>query len=338
MTVVALDERRATEPEVSIVVPAYDEARRLPLSIPPLLEAIAGLSAELIVVDDGSRDGTAEVAAELLRGTARPLVVRHVVNRGKGAAVRSGVALASGRKIVFMDADLATDLRHLDEVLEMLDEVHLAVGSRAAAGSVVRGNSTSRAYMGRTFNQWARLVTGVDVTDFQCGFKGFRAPAAKVLFSLSQVDGFAFDVEILTLAARIGYRTHEFPVHWEAVEGSHVRPLHHAPRMALSAAASGLRWTPRRSLAAIRAATGRRRDPDAAVAALAHHLPASAQVVPVKAGALAVLPFVDGSVAAREADRTQLQLPEYEVASTEVPAWELLSPGGRTLRIALAAA
>jgi hypothetical protein len=266
------------------------------------------------------------------------LVVRHAVNQGKGAAVRSGVALASGRRIVFMDADMATDLTNLDDILGALDEAHVVVGSRAAPGSVVTGTTAGRAVMGRVFNRWARMVTGVPVRDFQCGFKAFRAPAAKVLFSLSRVDGFAFDVDVLALAARIGYTTIEVPVRWEAVAGSTVRPLREAPGMGLSAALSGLRWAPRRPLSLIRAMVPHRADPGVAAAALSTHLPQTAQVLSVRTGAVAVLPFVDSAVANREAERTQGVLPDFAVAAGELAGWELLGHGGRPLCAALAAA
>ncbi|MEY2568960.1 MAG: hypothetical protein QOE35_3489 [Actinomycetota bacterium] len=325
-------------PDVSIVVPAYNEALRLRRSLPLLAEAARRFNSELIVVDDGSTDGTAEVAAALLANAPRPSLLRLPVNRGKGAAVRAGVAHATGRNIVFMDADLATDISHLSEVLEALKTAHVAVGNRAARGSIVTGATQSRRVIGRVFNEWARAVTGADLSDFQCGFKGFRAPVAKILFDLSQVDGFAFDVDVLALAHRIGYRTVEIPIRWHAVEGGHVRPLRDAPAMGLSVVLSRLRWGGDHSVAALRAAARQGWEGDEVAAALAALLPGSGTVVPWRRGALALLPFVDDPDAARTALRLQQEQPELEVHSARLDARDLLSATGRDLRNAIVAA
>src|SRR5947209_13899023 len=207
---------------LSVVVPAYNEARRLKTSLPPLLDVVSDADAELIVVDDGSDDETAEVAAGFLAGLPGSKLVRLSLNSGKGAAVRAGVAHARGRSIVFMDADLATDLGDLPALLDALETSDVAIGSRVVKGATVDGASNARAHMGRTFNKVARAVMGLDLGDTQCGFKGFRAPVAQLLFHLGVVDGFAFDVEILALARRMGYRVAEVPVHWRAIPGSRV--------------------------------------------------------------------------------------------------------------------
>ncbi|TMK83378.1 MAG: glycosyltransferase, partial [Actinobacteria bacterium] len=227
---------------LSVVVPAYNEARRLTLSLPPLLDVVSDADAELIVVDDGSDDGTAEVAAGLLAGVPGAKVVRLALNSGKGAAVRTGVNHARGRSIVFMDADLATDLH--------------AIGSRVVEGATVDGASSARARMGRTFNRVARAVTGLDLGDTQCGFKAFRAPVAQLLFHLGVVDGFAFDVEILALARRMGYRVAEVPVHWHAVEDSSVDVLRDPGRMVRDVLLTQARWRRTRILTVLRALEG----------------------------------------------------------------------------------
>jgi glycosyltransferase involved in cell wall biosynthesis len=331
-------------PEVSIIVPAYNEATRLPEALPQLVEAARALDSELIVVDDGSTDDTGEVASELLGGselldgTGRHLVLRHDGNHGKGAAVRTGVAQARGQKIVFMDADLAADLSHLPELLEALERSHLAIGSRAAPGAVTTGATRGRAYMGWAFNHWARAVTGAPLDDFQCGFKAFRAPAAKLLFDLCHVDGYAFDVEILALAHRFGYGMVEIPVRWHAVPGGHVRPARDAPTMAVSVVRSRLRWTHRRSLAAIEAADPSGRNPERIAAELAPRLDRPAPIIPWRDGALALLPFVDHAAAARVAVHLQEELPELSVRSAQLPARQLLAPSGRPIRSAIVAA
>ena len=325
-----------SRPDVSVIVPAFNESLRLTRSLPLLLDALANIDAELVVVDDGSTDGTAEVASRALRSDPRATVLRMRSHRGKGEAVRTGVAHALGDAIVFMDADLATDLEELPKVVAELDRYHVVVGSRAAAGAVTIGGSKVRAHMGRVFNHFARDVTGVSVADFQCGFKAFRAPAAKVLFHLSQLHGFAFDVEILMLADQIGYRIAELPVRWQAVPGGHVRPTRDAPLMAADVLRTRIRWTRRRVLAAIEASCDGQSAPADAVAALEARLRGFDPVVPWHDGALGFLPFVDIRGARTVAARIQEELPEFSIHADAIPAWELLSPSATSLRHALA--
>jgi glycosyltransferase involved in cell wall biosynthesis len=327
-----------TAPYVSIIVPAYNEAARLPDSLPALAAAARSFDGELIVVDDGSTDTTSAVATDLLRDVRDSSVLRLPVQQGKGAAVRAGVAHATGRRILFVDADGATHLSHLDEVLAALDHAHVAIGSRGVPGSVASGATWARAVMGRSFNRWARVVSGADLRDFQCGFKAFRSPVAKLLFDLSRVDGYAFDVEVLGLAHRIGYRTVEIPVTWHAVPGGHVRPFRDAPVMAGSVLCTRLRWTGSRSLTAIRAASRGRIDAEQAAAALAALLPGSGPVVPWREGALALMPFVDDALAARFAAQVQAGLPDFAVHSDRMAARLLLARSGLDLRRAIAAA
>ena len=188
------------QPDLSIVVPAFDEAERLPETISTLLGFLgerAGRS-ELVVVDDGSSDATAALAADLLGGRADCSLVTLGSHRGKGAAVRAGILAASGARIVFMDADLATDLEDLDRVLASLDDADVVLGSQTRPGRAGRRADQHRPRLPhRGFAGLARAVTGVPVADFQCGFKAFPRPAAKVLFEQVREPGFAFDVEVL---------------------------------------------------------------------------------------------------------------------------------------------
>src|SRR5205807_8748062 len=188
-----------------------------------------------------------------LAGVPRAKLLRLALTSGKGAAVRAGVAHARGRSIVFMDADLATDLRDLPALLDALDTADLAIGSRVIPGATVEGSTSARERMGRQFNRVARLVTGIDVRDTQCGFKAFRAPVAQLLFHLGVVDGFAFDVEILALARRMGYRIAEVPVHWHAVEDSRVDVMRDPVRMVRDVVMTRARWRRSRVLAELRA-------------------------------------------------------------------------------------
>lgn len=213
-----------TPPSLSIVIPAFNESARLRSTLPVLIAHVADRDAEIIVVDDGSDDDTALVAGAIL-GTFSGQVIRLPENRGKGAAVRAGVAAARGEAVLFMDADLATDLEALPTVLKALEDADVVVGSRAVDGAIVYQGTRERALMGRAFNRMVRMLTGLEVHDTQCGFKAFRARVAKLLFAMSRVDGFAFDAEMLDYARILGFRIAEVPVVWTAVRGSSVRPV-----------------------------------------------------------------------------------------------------------------
>lgn len=214
------------QPATSIVLPVYNEESRLHRSFEELRQRAAnqrwGDDVEVIVVDDGSTDRTVEVARGELDQLACARLVRLPWHAGKGAAVRLGMTAAHGDAIVFMDADLATDLNALPEGLKALRFADVVIGSRVAPGSKVTGRSRLRRLLHRTFGSQARRLTSVPASDPQCGFKAFRREAAEVLFSMSHVNGFGFDVEILVLARKVGYRIVELPVQWHAVEGSHV--------------------------------------------------------------------------------------------------------------------
>ena len=223
----------APRPALSVVVPAFDEADRLPRTLPVLAAHLATWpgGAELLVVDDGSTDDTVGVAERLLADVATARVVRLGAHRGKGAAVRRGLRDATGEAVVFLDADLATDLDDVAKVVVALDGADLAIGSRSIAGADAswrhRGERLRHALFGRT----ARRITGVPVGDFQCGCKALRAEAAALVADRAREDGFAFDVELLVLARRDGLRIVEVPVRWRAQDGGHVRVVRDAPTM-----------------------------------------------------------------------------------------------------------
>jgi len=215
---------------VSVVIPAFNEAHRLPWSLPVLTDALGLLpDAELIIVDDGSTDGTSRVAAELLRDVPNSQVIRLPWNNGKGAAVRVGVAAADGDAIVFMDADLASDVGDLPILLAALDDAEVALGSRRLGRGANR--AATRRLGSWAFNQLTRSLVSLDVADTQCGFKAFRRAEAKVLFGLSQANGFGFDVEVLSLARSLGYRIAEIPVRWSEEPGGTFRIIRHTPAM-----------------------------------------------------------------------------------------------------------
>ncbi|MCK9876329.1 glycosyltransferase [Frankia sp. Ag45/Mut15] len=215
---------------VSVIIPAYNEALRLPGALPEIV-AMMGRTpgAEVIVVDDGSTDGTAAVAEKLLAGLPGGRVLRLPWNSGKGTAVRVGVSAAHGESIVFLDADGASDIDDLPLLLAALEHAEVALGSRRIGGRAVR--SSGRRVGSWAFNQITRSLASLDVADTQCGFKAFRGPEAKLLFSLARSSGFGFDVEVLSIARSMGYRIAEVPVTWEEMPGGTFRVGRHTPAM-----------------------------------------------------------------------------------------------------------
>ncbi|MCK9929521.1 glycosyltransferase [Frankia sp. Mgl5] len=215
---------------VSVVIPAYNEALRLPASLPRLLAVVGKIPrAEVIVVDDGSTDGTAGIAEDLLEGFPNHRVVRLPWNCGKGTAVRAGVSAAHGRSIVFMDADGASDVNDLPLLLAALEHAEVALGSRRIGDGATR--TSGRRAGSWAFNQITRSLAALDVADTQCGFKAFRHAEAKILFSLARSTGFGFDVEVLSIARSVGYRIAEVPVRWEETPGGTFRITRHTPAM-----------------------------------------------------------------------------------------------------------
>ncbi|HUE06864.1 MAG TPA: dolichyl-phosphate beta-glucosyltransferase [Acidimicrobiales bacterium] len=209
-------------PRLSLVVPAFNEATRLARGIPQLLDVIPRDETEVIVVDDGSTDGTAEIARRHLAEMPRHVLRRLPRNSGKGAAVRAGVVEARGEVIAYMDADMATDPADLIQLVGALRASPVAVGSREAQGSVVDDKSNLRTLMSRTFRLFVASAVRLPTRDTQCGFKAFHGSVAKLLFHGTRVDRFAFDVEVLTRAARLGLDMEEVPVRWTDVAGSKV--------------------------------------------------------------------------------------------------------------------
>jgi glycosyltransferase involved in cell wall biosynthesis len=215
----------SARPRLSIVIPAYNESARLPDTLARLGHILPAADAEIVVVDDGSSDGTAAAARGADTGSIPLEVLELPANEGKGAAVRAGVAATRGDVVLYMDADLATDVTQLDEFLGQLEQADVVVGSRAVPGAVVMNSTLLRRVMGRTFNRFVRVLTRLDVHDSQCGFKAFRGDIGRIVLSLSTVNGFAFDPEVLMIANMLDQRIVEVPVRWTAVDGSSVRPV-----------------------------------------------------------------------------------------------------------------
>ncbi|MFE3602252.1 glycosyltransferase [Streptomyces sp. NPDC059142] len=220
--------------DLTVVVPAYNEERRLR----PTLDAIRDhLRAdpdrwgewELIVVDDGSTDRTAEVAAEAAADEPRIQLVRSVRNRGKGHALRQGVLASYGRRVLVTDADLATpigELDRLDELLAADDDAGAAIGSRAHPDARIEVRQLAvREWLGRLGNRLIQRVAVDGISDTQCGFKLFDGERARAAFADSRLDGWGIDVEILRFFRRSGWPVTEVPVRWSHQPGSKVRPL-----------------------------------------------------------------------------------------------------------------
>jgi Glycosyl transferase family 2 len=222
---------------LSFIIPAYNEGMRLEAGIARLQAAVdAGAidaaSTEFVVVDDGSTDDTTALARVLFSSFPHVQHVRLATNRGKGGAVRAGVAVATAPIIIFADADMAIDPAQTPQFVHALTGSSVAIGSRSASGASVDRPSLRRSLMNRSFNRLVNVLTHVNLNDTQCGFKAFRAPAAKLLFHCSVTERFAFDVEVLSLARRLGLTIAEVPVRWRRVKGSQIRPWTDARSMA----------------------------------------------------------------------------------------------------------
>lgn len=203
---------------LTVVIPAKDEASRIAETIVRLETELADLEPEVLVVDDGSSDGTATAAEK-----AGARVLRHDVNRGKGAAIRTGVLAANGRTIAFLDADLAYPPAQARALLEAVEDGwDVAVGNRFDPASVIAGRTAARYLFGRLFNAVTAAVLLGQYRDTQCGCKAFRSDVARSLFSRTRLDGFAIDVEVLHLVERDGLSLLEVPVTLAEVQGSTV--------------------------------------------------------------------------------------------------------------------
>ena len=207
-----------------MVVPAFNEAERLPRTLERIASYLAGRPGgyELLVVDDGSTDATAERAS-----TGGATVLRNATNRGKGFAVRRGMRAAGGERRLMSDADLSTPIEELGRLAARMDEGYdVVIGSRALPGARIEVRQPFyRENMGRLFNLFVRALAVPGLKDTQCGFKLFTAAAAEAVFSAARLDGFSFDVEALFLARKKGYRIAEVPVVWRNDAASRVSLL-----------------------------------------------------------------------------------------------------------------
>lgn len=231
----------STEPRkivsLSVVIPAYNEARRIPAYLQSVVAYLdgRGQSYEILVVDDGSSDETAALVEETGRRHGPIRLIRLPRNRGKGAAVRAGMRAAQGGLQLFADADGATPIRELERLEAAVnDGADIAIGSRTLASRDSRYRVKARLHrtlMGNLFNRIVRRFGIGNIHDTQCGFKLFRQSAAQDLFAEARIDGYGFDLELLYLARQRGYRIAEVPINWEDQPGSKVRVVSDGLRM-----------------------------------------------------------------------------------------------------------
>jgi dolichyl-phosphate beta-glucosyltransferase len=216
-------------PPFSVVIPCFNEAVRIGETLRLTLDYLRIVSpeSELIVVNDGSMDATSAIARGVLE-TAKieTHLLENFPNRGKGAAVRSGLLTAQRPVGMFSDADLSTPLEETPKLIEPIanGEIDIAFGSRAIDRSLIGQHQPwRREQAGRIFNLLVRIATGLPFWDTQCGFKAFRLHVCRPIIEAARIDGFAFDVELLFLAQRAGLRIREIPVRWNHAEGSKVQ-------------------------------------------------------------------------------------------------------------------
>ena len=216
---------------VSIIIPAYNEQARLPDTLRRVEQHLREGDwdfHEVLVVDDGSTDSTADTAAGFASANPNIRVLRNPGNRGKGFSVRHGMMEARGEWRLFTDADLSTPIEELEKLWRTVakGKEEVAIGSRALDRSLIGVHQPSyRETMGRFFNRVMRVATGLHIADTQCGFKLFRRDVAEEVFSRQKLERFGFDAEVLYIAARRGYKIAEVPVRWNHVEGSKVGML-----------------------------------------------------------------------------------------------------------------
>jgi dolichyl-phosphate beta-glucosyltransferase len=231
------DVQSGATPRLSVVVPMYNETRRMKRTLPMLADYFRGqdFSVEFVVVDDGSSDNTAQMARELLGSGPDVNVIESKPNRGKGHALKVGMLAARGDLVLFTDADLSTPPAESSKFWKWFDEgFDVVIGSRKMAGAVLEKHQPLwRESMGKVFTWLTNRIATRDISDITCGFKCFTNGAAQDLFSRSVIDDWSFDAEVLFIAQKHGLRIKEVPVHWHDESGTKVRIVRDATRALL---------------------------------------------------------------------------------------------------------
>ena len=212
--------------KLSIVIPAYNEEERLPRTLEETLAFLdqKGFEYEVIVVDDGSSDETAHLVQKFAVNSSRVRLLTYPRNRGKGYAVRLGVLNARGNFVLYADADGATPIEEIERLQDAVDQgTDVAIGSRAMYSKETQVKTViHRKILGRVFNGVVNFVVVPGIADTQCGFKMFPRAVAQDIFSRQRSEGFSFDVEVLFLAGKLGYKITEVPINWTNIPGSKV--------------------------------------------------------------------------------------------------------------------
>lgn len=226
-----------THPKLSLIVPVYNEQGRIEASLNTIVSYLNGLdvSHEIILVDDGSSDGTLDLVRKAVDAGGSVRIVSYKPNMGKGYAVRQGVFAARGDYIAFTDIDLSAPIDQLEKLSAAIkDGYDIAIGSRAVKGAQIPVHQPLyRELGGKTLNLLIRVLAVRGIKDTQCGFKLFRGVAARDIFSRCFINGWGFDVEVLYLARKLGYSVAEVPVKWSHMEGSKLHPFKGAMRVIL---------------------------------------------------------------------------------------------------------
>lgn len=223
-------------PFYSIIIPAYNEAERIGASLDRILGYIAESrwSAEIIVVNDGSRDNTSQVVQEYSRRNPIIRVLENPGNRGKGYSVRNGMLNASGQVLLFTDADLSSPIEEANKLFAVVEsgQADVAIGSRYLQSELqTRKQPLHRRMLGRAFNGALRMILGLSYVDTQCGFKAFNRKAVTTIFPNMKIERWGFDPEILFLARRYGLRVAEVAVSWAHDHRSKISPMRDGTRM-----------------------------------------------------------------------------------------------------------
>jgi dolichyl-phosphate beta-glucosyltransferase len=217
------------DPIYSIVIPAYNESGRLRGTLERVIAYVhaRGWNAEIIVVNDGSSDNTAEIARQFAEKDAIVRIIDNPGNRGKGYSVRNGMLHSRGRIVLFSDADLSSPIEEAAKLIDALDAgADIAIGSRwLRAETQTQRQPLHRQIFGRIFNLLLRLSLGLQFADTQCGFKAFKQRAVQAIFPLQKIERWGFDPEILFLARKFGFKVEEVPVLWGHSGGTRIHPL-----------------------------------------------------------------------------------------------------------------
>jgi dolichyl-phosphate beta-glucosyltransferase len=226
----------ADAPELSIIIPSYNEELRLPATLKQIAAYIrsANRDVEVIVVDDGSKDKTIAVGESFRNEISNLRVISNGQNRGKGYSVRHGMQEARGRIVLFTDADLSAPIEEVEKLLPSMQNHDVAIGSRAVDRSLISVHESHfREFAGIIFNKIVRLILRLPFVDTQCGFKAFRREECKPIFELQTIERFGFDPELLYLARHNGLRSVEIPVRWAHSPATKVNMLRDSIQMFL---------------------------------------------------------------------------------------------------------